>query len=37
MWINTTPVVAQVCFGATGPATPEFQRGATWVDVLLTL
>jgi maltose/moltooligosaccharide transporter len=34
MWINTTPVVAQVFFGASGPGTPEFQKGASWVDVL---
>jgi maltose/moltooligosaccharide transporter len=34
MWINTTPVVAQVFFAATGPGTPEFQKGASWVDVL---
>jgi maltose/moltooligosaccharide transporter len=34
MWINTTPVVAQVFFGASGPGTPEFQNGASWVDVL---
>ncbi len=34
MWINTTPVVAQNFFGATGPGTPAYQEGASWVDVL---
>ncbi len=34
MWINTTPVVAQVFFGATGTGTPEYQKGASWVDVM---
>ncbi|MFM9979030.1 MAG: MFS transporter [Sphingomonadaceae bacterium] len=34
MWINTTPVVAQEFFGATGPGTSAYQEGASWVDVL---
>jgi maltose/moltooligosaccharide transporter len=34
MWINTTPIVAQDFFGATGPGTPAYQAGASWVDVL---
>jgi maltose/moltooligosaccharide transporter len=37
MWINTTPVVAQVFFGASGPESPEFQTGANWVNVLFTV
>jgi maltose/moltooligosaccharide transporter len=34
MWINTTPVVSQEFFGATGAGTPAYQAGASWVDVL---
>lgn len=34
MWINTTPVVAQYFFGAPTAASPGYQEGASWVDVL---
>ena len=34
MWINTTPIVAQYIFGATDAASPRYQEGASWVDVL---
>lgn len=34
MWINTTPVVAQYFYGASTVGSPEYQAGATWVDVL---
>jgi maltose/moltooligosaccharide transporter len=34
MWINTTPVVAQVFFGARDATSPAYQDGANWVDVL---
>jgi maltose/moltooligosaccharide transporter len=34
MWINTTPIVTQVFYGATGAADPGYQEGANWVDVL---
>lgn len=34
MWINTTPVVTQVFFAAPDAASPAYQRGANWVDVL---
>jgi maltose/moltooligosaccharide transporter len=34
MWINTTPVVAQVFYGAPNAADPRFQEAANWVDVL---
>lgn len=34
MWINTTPVVAGAFFGAPDAASPAYQRGANWVDVL---
>lgn len=34
MWINTTPVVAQYFFGAPTAASPGYQDGASWVDVL---
>lgn len=37
MWINTTPVVAQYFFGASGPESPAFQTGANWVNVLFTV
>ncbi len=36
MWINTTPVVAQYFFGASGPESARFQTGANWVNVLFT-
>jgi maltose/moltooligosaccharide transporter len=34
MWINTTPIVAGAFFGAHDAASPLYQRGANWVDVL---
>jgi maltose/moltooligosaccharide transporter len=34
MWINTTPIVAHHFFGAADAASPLYQRGANWVDVL---
>lgn len=34
MWINTTPVVAQYFFDAATAASPRYQEGANWVDVL---
>lgn len=34
MWINTTPIVAQVFYGAPDAASPRFQEGAQWVDLL---
>lgn len=34
MWINTTPIVAQVFFGAPDAASPHYQAGASWVDAL---
>ncbi|MGK6356840.1 MFS transporter [Sphingomonas sp. DT-207] len=34
MWINTTPIVAQHFYGAPDAASPAYQRGANWVDVL---
>ncbi len=34
MWINTTPVVTGTFFGAPDAASPAYQRGANWVDVL---
>jgi maltose/moltooligosaccharide transporter len=34
MWVNTTPVVAQVFYGAPNAKSPLFQEGANWVDVL---
>ena len=34
MWIYTTPVVAQNFYGAADPASPLYQDGANWVDVL---
>ncbi len=34
MWINTTPIVAQVFYGATDTQSPLYQEGASWVDVL---
>jgi len=34
MWINTTPVVAQVFYHAPDAASPLYQEGANWVDVL---
>jgi maltose/moltooligosaccharide transporter len=37
MWINTTPVVAQVFFGAPDAADPRYQEGANWVGVLFTV
>lgn len=37
MWINTTPVVAQYAFGATGAVSPRYQDAANWVDVLFAV
>ena len=37
MWINTTPVVAYNFFGATDPASPQFQAGGNWVGVLFAV
>ena len=37
MWINTTPVVAYNFFGATNPASPQFQEGGNWVGVLFAV
>ncbi len=34
MWINTTPIVAQVFFAAPDAGTPGYQDGASWVNVL---
>jgi len=34
MWINTTPIVAGAFYGATDAASPLYQEGANWVDVL---
>jgi maltose/moltooligosaccharide transporter len=34
MWINTTPVVTQVFFGAANADAASYQSGASWVDVL---
>ena len=34
MWINTTPIVAQVFFGAPDASSPAYQKGASWVDAL---
>ncbi len=34
MWINTTPVVAQYFYAAPDAASPLYQEGANWVDVL---
>lgn len=34
MWINTTPIVTQVFYDAPDAASPRFQEGASWVDVL---
>jgi maltose/moltooligosaccharide transporter len=34
MWINTTPVVAHDFYGAPDAASPLYQEGANWVDVL---
>ncbi|MEG3182075.1 MFS transporter [Sphingomonas sp. LT1P40] len=37
MWINTTPVVAQVFYGAADAADARYQEGANWVGVLFTV
>jgi maltose/moltooligosaccharide transporter len=37
MWIYTTPVVAQDFFGSADPASPAYQRGANWVDMLFMI
>ena len=37
MWINTTPVVAQIQFGATDPASAAYQDAANWVGVLFSV
>ncbi|WP_287979418.1 MFS transporter [Sphingomonas sp.] len=34
MWINTTPIVAGRFYGAPDAASPLYQEGANWVDVL---
>jgi maltose/moltooligosaccharide transporter len=34
MWINTTPIVAGAFYGAPDAASPLYQEGASWVDVL---
>jgi maltose/moltooligosaccharide transporter len=34
MWINTTPVVTQVFYGAANADAASYQSGASWVDVL---
>jgi maltose/moltooligosaccharide transporter len=34
MWINTTPIVTQVYYGATDASDPRYQAGANWVDAL---
>lgn len=34
MWINTTPIVTQVFYGAADASDPRFQEGANWVDAL---
>ena len=34
MWINTTPIVTQVYYGAANANDPHYQQGANWVDVL---
>lgn len=36
MWIYTTPVVAQVFFDATDPASDGYQAAGNWVGVLFT-
>jgi maltose/moltooligosaccharide transporter len=37
MWINTTPVVTQYVFGSTDTASPAYNEGANWVNVLFTV
>ncbi len=37
MWIYTTPVVAQVFFGAHDPASPEYQQAANYVGRLFSI
>jgi maltose/moltooligosaccharide transporter len=34
MWINTTPIVTGAFYGASDAASPFYQEGANWVDVL---
>jgi len=34
MWINTTPIVTQVFYGAADASDPRYQQGANWVDAL---
>jgi maltose/moltooligosaccharide transporter len=34
MWINTTPIVAHHFYGAPDAASPLYQEGANWVDLL---
>ncbi len=34
MWINTTPIVTQVFYGAADATDPLYQKGANWVDAL---
>ena len=34
MWINTTPIVAGAFYGAPDAASPAYQEGSNWVDVL---
>jgi maltose/moltooligosaccharide transporter len=37
LWIYATPVVARLAFGATSPASPAYQDGADWVDLLFAV
>ncbi len=37
MWIETTPVVAQIAFNATDPASPAYQAAGNWVGVLFAV
>lgn len=34
MWINTTPIVTQVFYGAANATDLRYQQGANWVDAL---
>ncbi|TFI58489.1 MFS transporter [Sphingomonas parva] len=37
MWINTTPIVTRNFFGAANAASPLYQEGANWVNVLFAV
>ncbi|MGH6652025.1 MAG: MFS transporter [Sphingopyxis sp.] len=37
MWINTTPVVAQVMFGSTDTTSAAYQEGGNWVGLLFAV